>query len=66
MPIPELRKKLLLNDLLKIPLYVIDKLDDFFKGGNYDVLSGLSYSDLLRRLSEILGAVRNIKELLLF
>jgi glycosyltransferase involved in cell wall biosynthesis len=31
------------------------KLDEFFKNGNYDVLSGLNYSDLLRTLSEYEG-----------
>ena len=31
------------------------KLEEFFKDGNYDILSNLSYSDLLRKLSEYEG-----------
>ncbi len=32
-----------------------EKLEEFFKDGNYDILSGLSYSDLLIKLSEYEG-----------
>jgi glycosyltransferase involved in cell wall biosynthesis len=31
------------------------KLEDFFKDGNYDVLSGLEYNDLLKKLSKYEG-----------